>query len=237
MGATACKSSACCRADARRAPDEGNLPGIGVIDEDYPKSPSKSDANAPVFVDSSHAHRGEDSSDFSPPMAAPMAPPDAMDVQRAEQEQAEREAAKVKERQDRQREQKEREAKEKKERQEAIAKAERDQAERDAAKAQAIKEQADRDRERAEQEAQEAAERRRKAGFPPGSKLEINLDGKWTPVSDEEKRQIENNMAGGEVKFTIQARGTMYLVDFSDPKKPKQSNAMTKKSRDLRVVK
>lgn len=158
-------------------------------------------------------HFSNDFSNVAPPMP---------EHRQAEKEEA---AAKEKEKEklNKAREKKEREAKEKADRlaKEKVAKEARERAER----------------EQKEREAQERKELVAKAGMPEGSKLEICLDKGWQPVSDEECKQIQNHLAGGETKFAISARGAMYVVDFTDPKNPTQANAMTGKARQLRVLK
>lgn len=160
----------------------------------------------------------EEETDFS----APLPVPEGLERRQAEREEA---AAKEKEREKllKAREKKERETKEKTER---LAKEKA---------AEEAKEKAE--LERKERELEERRELAAKAGMPLGSKLEICLDNGWQPVSDEELKQVQNHLAGGETKFAIQARGAMYVVDFTDPKNPTQANAMTNKARKLRVLK
>merc|ERR1719329_344287 len=162
----------------------------------------------------------EQETDFGAPLPVP---------EGLEQLQADREQAAAKEKADRaeaaakEKEQKEREAKEKAER---LAQEKADQAAKDKAKKEAVERQLEEQRKMAE-----------KSGLPPGAKLEICLDNGWQPVSDEEFKQIQNHLSGGETKFAIQARGAMYVVDFTDPNNPTQGNAMSGKTRKLRVVK
>merc|ERR1719329_1903571 len=140
-----------------------------------------------------------------------------------EQLQADREQAAAKEKEQKDKEARQKAAKEKKER---VAQEKADQAAKDKAKKEAVERQLEEQRKMAE-----------KSGLPPGAKLEICLDNGWQPVSDEEFKQIQNHLSGGETKFAIQARGAMYVVDFTDPNNPTQGNAMSGKTRKLRVVK
>lgn len=142
-------------------------------------------------------------------------------------------AAKEKERKDRKA--REREAKEAREAQEAREARERDRKQREEIAAQKARD----SRDKTEREARERAALAANAGplSAPGARLEICLDDGWKPVSDDEFKQVQNQLAGGSTKFSITARGAMYIVDFSDPSSPTQANAMTGKSRKLRVVK
>jgi len=70
----------------------------------------------------------------------------------------------------------------------------------------------------------------------PGAFLQVKLDDGWKNITDQESKQIKDQLKGGLKKFPIQARGTMYLVDFTDPKHITQKNASTKKARQLRIV-
>lgn len=163
----------------------------------------------------------EQETDFGGPLPVP----DGLEKLQAERAEA---AAKEKEKKDR--EAREKKARDKKAR-DAKEKAERLAKEK---AAQEAKETAE--REAKEREAEDRKRMAENAGMPPGSKLEICLDNGWQPVGDEEFKQIENHLAGGETKFAIQARGAMYVVDFTDPKNPTQANAMSGKARKLRVV-
>lgn len=164
----------------------------------------------------------EQETDFGAPLPVP---------EGLEQLQAERAEAAAKEKEQKDREAREKKAKEKKAR-EAKEKAERlaqekaDQQAKEKAKKEATERQLEEQRKMAE-----------KSGLPPGSKLEICLDNGWQPLGEEEFKQIQSHMAGGETKFAIQARGAMYVVDFTDPNNPTQGNAMSGKTRKLRVVK
>lgn len=223
MGASAqaCKQSCCGQGDVR-PPN-----GMSTTDENYgtQKPSDVPGLSLPTLVETSDA-RGdlrqasyqEDVTDFS----APMPVPEGLERRQAEREEA---AAKEKETEklNKAREKKEREAKEKAER---LAKDKATQEAREKAEL-----------EKKEREAKEREALAAKAGMPMGSKLEICLDNGWQPVSDEEFKQVQNHLAGGETKFAIQARGAMYVVDFTDPNNPTQANAMTNKARKLRVLK
>merc|ERR1719329_743024 len=175
----------------------------------------------------------EQETDFGAPLPVPegLEQLQADREQAAAKEKADRAEAAAKEKEQKDKEARQKAAKEKKER-EAKEKAERlaqekaDQAAKDKAKKEAVERQLEEQRKMAE-----------KSGLPPGAKLEICLDNGWQPVSDEEFKQIQNHLSGGETKFAIQARGAMYVVDFTDPNNPTQGNAMSGKTRKLRVVK
>lgn len=202
------------------APQPSNVPGLAL-----PTPVETADARGDVRNEHSlgweEAHQ-EQETDFGAPLPVP---------EGLEQLQAERAEAAAKEKEQKDREAREKKAREKKDR-DAKVKAERLAKEKAAQEA----------KEKVEQEAKEreAEDRRRMAensGMPPGSTLEICLDNGWKPVSDEELKQVQSHLAGGETKFAIQARGAMYVVDFTDPKNPTQANAMSGKARKLRVVK
>lgn len=94
---------------------------------------------------------------------------------------------------------------------------------------------------KAKKEAEEKAEEQKfleNAGplGKPGATLEICLDDGWKPLDDHETKQIRNQLAGGNKKFAIPARGSMYIVDFTDANNPTHSNAMTQIAHQLRVV-
>lgn len=94
---------------------------------------------------------------------------------------------------------------------------------------------------KAKKEAEEKAEEQKfleNAGplGKPGASLEICLDNGWKPLDDDEIKQIRNQLAGGNKKFAIPARGSMYIVDFTDANNPTHSNAMTQIAHKLRVV-
>jgi len=74
-------------------------------------------------------------------------------------------------------------------------------------------------------------------GFSDGSKLELLLESGWTACSNEVTLQVGNQLAGETKKFAIQSRGAMYIVDFTDPDAPTQTNAVTKTVHKLRIVK
>lgn len=71
--------------------------------------------------------------------------------------------------------------------------------------------------------------------FSDGSKLQILLDSGWEDCSEEETILISTQLASdGPKKFVINARGAMYIIDFTHPQGPTQTNAVTKKSRKMR---
>lgn len=217
----ACKSNCCGSSETRPAN------AMSTTDENYgaQKSSDVPGLSLPALVETSDARDDlrqpvytEVDTDFSGHLPVP----EGLERLQAEREEA---AAKEKEKEklNKAREKKERDTKEKAER---LAKEKADQEARDKAEL-----------ERKEREARERAELAAKAGMPIGSKLEICLDNGWQPVSDEELKQVQNHLAGGETKFAIQARGAMYVVDFTDSNNPTQANAMTHKARKLRVIK
>lgn len=167
-------------------------------------------------------------------------PPGGSDAAAREAEAAEREAA-AKESERRARKIREREAKEAREALEAKEARERERRRREEAKEREARDAASRAREAKEREeraTRERAELAANAGplSAPGARLEICLDDGWRRVGDDEFKQVQNQLAGGSAKFSITARGAMYIVDFTDPENPTQANAMTGKSRKLRVV-
>jgi len=70
----------------------------------------------------------------------------------------------------------------------------------------------------------------------PAASVQVKLEDGWKNTTDKEFKQISDQLKGGLKKFTIQARGAMYLMDFTDPKNITQTNASTKKTRQLRIV-
>jgi len=205
-----------------------NVPGFSV-----PKPVETADSRGEEHDQGWEEAPQEQETDFNAPMPAPEGV-EQLQAERAEaaakeKEQKDREAREEKEQKDREarekkaKEKKEREAKEKAER---LAQEKADQQAKDKAKKEAV--------ERHQEEQRRAAE---KSGLPPGAKLEICLDNGWQPLGEEEFKQIQNHLSGGEAKFAIQARGAMYVVDFTDPNNPTQGNAMSGKTRKLRVVK
>merc|ERR1712187_898549 len=70
----------------------------------------------------------------------------------------------------------------------------------------------------------------------PGAKLQIQLGHGWVDCGKDETSAIRNQLEGGEVKFTIEAKGVTYVVDFTDMANPTQTNSRSRKSRDLRIV-
>jgi len=69
-----------------------------------------------------------------------------------------------------------------------------------------------------------------------GAKLQVLLDHGWVDCGEDETSQIRSQVEGGEQRFSIQSRGAMYVVDFTDMSKPTQTNSQTKKTRELRIV-
>jgi flagellar biosynthesis GTPase FlhF len=129
--------------------------------------------------------------------------------------------------------------------QDKAAKEAREKAERElkAKEDKAMREQAERQnqerlrREKAEADAREKAARAERLGElgKPGAYLQVQLENGWVDSSDEEFKQVCDHVAGGETRFSIQARGMLYIVDWSDKHDPKQINARTNKARSMRV--
>jgi len=72
-------------------------------------------------------------------------------------------------------------------------------------------------------------------GFP-GMFLQVYLDTAWADNGEDETKQISGHLKSGVKKFGITSRGSMYVVDFTDPKNITQLNPQTKKSRALRLM-
>lgn len=70
----------------------------------------------------------------------------------------------------------------------------------------------------------------------PKARLQVQLDHGWVDMSKAESEQVCLQVAAGENRFTIQARGSLYIVHLTSPEKGIQQNATTGKSRPLRVV-
>lgn len=239
-------NNVCCIAhmDGPTSPSKRPMPAPGTPDEHRGTSQASNKSLSSVPTPSRNVDSqvqqsfGWDDRGAAPPEEADLAPPPAPNGAAAAAEAsraaaAEREAAaKEKERKDRKA--KEREVKEAREAQEAREAKERERKQREATAAQKAQE----SRDKMEREARARAELAANAGplSAPGARLEICLDDGWKPVSDEEFKQVQNQLAGGSTKFSITARGAMYIVDFSDERNPTQANAMTGKSRKLRVV-
>mmetsp|Transcript_85830 Transcript_85830/g.151475 ORF Transcript_85830/g.151475 Transcript_85830/m.151475 type:complete len:178 (-) Transcript_85830:146-679(-) len=73
--------------------------------------------------------------------------------------------------------------------------------------------------------------------FSDGTKLQVQLDTGWTDCEAEETKQIGDNLSAGTKKFAINARGAMYIIEFQNETDGTQTNPVTKKSRNLRIVK
>lgn len=90
---------------------------------------------------------------------------------------------------------------------------------------------------RKDMEAEEAARRERLGPLGhPNARLQVYLDDGWKDFSTDEFKQVCDQVAGGMTRFTIQARGIMYVVDWSDPSAPAQINVQSGKKRQLRVA-
>lgn len=73
--------------------------------------------------------------------------------------------------------------------------------------------------------------------FSDGSTLQVLLDNGWSNCADDEVQQVGIQLAAETKKFTVLARGSMYIYDFSDSGSPTQTNPTTKKTRQVRIVK
>merc|ERR1719311_1834209 len=75
--------------------------------------------------------------------------------------------------------------------------------------------------------------------FSDGSKLQVLLETGWSDCGEDEMQQISNQLStdADTKKFAIQARGAMYIIDWTDPNKITQTNPRTNKTRQLRLVK
>jgi len=58
----------------------------------------------------------------------------------------------------------------------------------------------------------------------------------WTDYGVDELKQVNDHLRAGSMTFAIMSRMAMYAVDFSDPGALTQTNASTKKCRQLRLV-
>eukprot|EP00929_Paragymnodinium_shiwhaense_P046269 TRINITY_DN23555_c0_g1_i2.p1 TRINITY_DN23555_c0_g1~~TRINITY_DN23555_c0_g1_i2.p1 ORF type:complete len:250 (+),score=65.39 TRINITY_DN23555_c0_g1_i2:147-896(+) len=70
----------------------------------------------------------------------------------------------------------------------------------------------------------------------PSAFLQVQLDSGWVDMSADEFKQVCDHIAGGETRFSIQARGTLYIIDWSDSGAPKQINALSQKIRNIRIA-
>lgn len=93
------------------------------------------------------------------------------------------------------------------------------------------------ERVRKEKEAEEQTRRERLGTLAnPKARLQVRLDDGWSEFGQDEFKAVCDQVAGGVSRFTIQCKGAMYVIDWSDPKAPAQINARTQKRRELRVV-
>jgi len=69
-----------------------------------------------------------------------------------------------------------------------------------------------------------------------GARVQVQLEDGWRDVPRLEFKQMRDHLLGGEVRFTIQARKAMYIIDFSSLESATQTNAATKKQRALRIL-
>lgn len=67
-------------------------------------------------------------------------------------------------------------------------------------------------------------------------KLQVLLGDAWVDVPGKEFRQIRELLRAGEVRFSIQARGNTYIIDFTDADSPTQTNLKSGTKRKLRVL-
>ncbi|CAK0792546.1 unnamed protein product [Prorocentrum cordatum] len=70
----------------------------------------------------------------------------------------------------------------------------------------------------------------------PQIRVQALINGDWVDSSQREVKQISYHLAAGESKFTVAARGTLYVVDFSNPEGATQTNPATGRVRQLRVL-
>merc|ERR1711865_361494 len=74
--------------------------------------------------------------------------------------------------------------------------------------------------------------------FSDGSKLQVLLDNGWVDQPSEMQQAIGIQLAADTKKFAVPAAdGTMYILDFSNPDACTQTNAASKKTRQIRIVK
>lgn len=67
-------------------------------------------------------------------------------------------------------------------------------------------------------------------------KLQVFLGDSWVDVPGKEFRQIRDLLRAGELRFNIQARKNTYIIDFTDPENPTQTNLKTGTKRKLRIL-
>ena len=68
------------------------------------------------------------------------------------------------------------------------------------------------------------------------SRVQIQLDSGWRGCGEEEQLQILPRLRLGETRFSLQARGQRYSIDWQDPEGPTQTNVATGKRRSLRLL-
>jgi len=73
--------------------------------------------------------------------------------------------------------------------------------------------------------------------FSDGSKLQVQLETGWVDCSETEMLQVGNQLAGDTKKFAVNVGGAMYIMDFMDPNAPTQTHAVSRKTRQMRIVK
>jgi len=73
--------------------------------------------------------------------------------------------------------------------------------------------------------------------FSDGSKLQVQLETGWVDCSEAEVLQVGGQLAADTKKFAVNARGAMYIMDFTDPNAPTQTHSLSKKTRKMRIVK
>merc|ERR1712113_1021529 len=70
---------------------------------------------------------------------------------------------------------------------------------------------------------------------PPVPQVQVFLDQGWTDFSEQECKQVRDNVESGTLKFAMQIHGAMYIIEVSG-KEGTQTNAATKKVRKLRIL-
>merc|ERR1712151_902922 len=79
------------------------------------------------------------------------------------------------------------------------------------------------------------AEKEGKTQELPLPQVQVLLDEGWTDFAMDECKQIRDNVDSGIPKFAMQLQGAMYIVEMNG-KEGTQTNAATKKTRQLRVL-
>merc|ERR1711920_1192668 len=69
----------------------------------------------------------------------------------------------------------------------------------------------------------------------PPPKVQVLLDHGWTDFSEQDCKQVQNNVENGTFKFAMNLHGAMYIIEI-DGKHGTQTNAATKKARELRIT-